>query len=78
MDEKTKELVGIAASIAAHCQPCFFYHLKKAEKLQIPLEDIREAIDLAIAISQSGDKNMVEFAERRLKKDTGDTSDEVN
>ncbi|PIV70087.1 MAG: alkylhydroperoxidase AhpD family core domain protein [Euryarchaeota archaeon CG01_land_8_20_14_3_00_38_12] len=68
MDEKTKELVGIAASIAGHCQPCFIYHLKEAEKLKIPLEDIREAIEFAKAISQSGDKNMVEFAERRLKK----------
>lgn len=68
MDKKTKELVGIAASIAAHCRPCFLYHLKEAEKLQISSEDIRETTELAKAISQSGDKNMVEFAERRLKK----------
>lgn len=33
MDELTKELVGIASSIAGHCRPCFLYHLKEAKKL---------------------------------------------
>jgi alkylhydroperoxidase/carboxymuconolactone decarboxylase family protein YurZ len=34
MDEKTKALVGIAASVAGNCAPCFehFYGLAIAEK----------------------------------------------
>ncbi|MBU2564799.1 MAG: carboxymuconolactone decarboxylase family protein [Candidatus Thermoplasmatota archaeon] len=68
MDEKTKELISIAASVAGHCPPCFLYHLKMARKLKISSKDIREAIELAKAISQSGDENMVKFTERRLKR----------
>ncbi|MCE5296861.1 MAG: carboxymuconolactone decarboxylase family protein, partial [Euryarchaeota archaeon] len=35
MDERTKELVAIAASVAGHCQPCFRHHLGKAKELGI-------------------------------------------
>ena len=68
MDKRTKELVGIAASIAGHCQPCFLYHLKMARKLQISSKDIRGAIELAKAINRSGDENMIKFAEQHLKR----------
>jgi AhpD family alkylhydroperoxidase len=37
MDEKTRELIDIAASVAGHCRPCFLYHFKQAEKLGVPL-----------------------------------------
>ena len=68
MDKRTKEIIGIAASIAAHCQPCFLYHLKEAKKLQISSEDIRETIEIAKAINRSGDENMIKFAEQHLKR----------
>ena len=29
MDDKTKELVAIGASVSAHCQPCVTYHVAK-------------------------------------------------
>ena len=35
MDAKTKELVGIAAAVAGHCQKCFAYHYNEAKKLAI-------------------------------------------
>ncbi len=44
MDPLTKELVAIAASVAARCQPCFDHHLKKARELGGPDADIKEAI----------------------------------
>jgi AhpD family alkylhydroperoxidase len=64
MDEKTKELVGIAASIASHCRHCFLTHLKKAKELQIPDEAINEAIELAMNCSRSGTMDMYKFAKQ--------------
>ena len=57
MDEKTRELVGIAASVAGHCRPCFQYHFKQAKKLGVPMYDISEA----------GDKGMHEFILKVIK-----------
>jgi len=63
MDERTLELVAIAASVAGHCQPCFKHHLGKARELNIEEEDIRKAISLASRISGIGDMRMAEFVE---------------
>ena len=66
MDEKTIELVGIAASVAGHCQPCLKHHVSTAKKLGIEKKEIRAAVALAKAISKSGDETMAEFAEIQL------------
>ena len=63
MDERTKELVAISASVAGHCQPCFKFHFLKAKELGISTEEIREAVGLAARISGVGDQRMLEFVE---------------
>jgi len=68
MDQKTKELVGIAAAAAGHCQKCFDYHYNEAGKLGVAKEDIAEAIELAQAIRQAGAKSMDEFAMRKKRR----------
>lgn len=68
MDEGTSELVGIAASIAGHCQPCLGHHMTAAKKLGIEKKDVRAAIALAKAISKAGDESMSELAGRLLGK----------
>ncbi len=45
MDERTKELIAIGASVSAHCQPCLAYHLEKARELGIEEDNIRTAIE---------------------------------
>ena len=45
MDELTKELIAIGASVGAHCQPCLTYHVEKARELGINDEEIRLAIE---------------------------------
>jgi len=71
MDEKTKELVGIAASISGHCRPCFLYHFKQAKELGVPMDDITEVIEFARSISAAGDKGMYEFILKELKEKKG-------
>ena len=68
MDAKIKELVGIAAAVAGHCQKCFSYHYNEAKKLGIDVGEINEAIEFAKAIRQTGDTGMDEFVGRILKK----------
>jgi AhpD family alkylhydroperoxidase len=63
MDERTRELVAIGASVAGLCQPCLRHHLLKAKELGISEDDIDGAIKLAKIISENGDKRMMEFTE---------------
>lgn len=44
LDEKTKELIAIAASFTANCHPCLDYHVEKARQLGTVTEEILEAI----------------------------------
>ena len=68
MDKKTFELVGIAASVAGHCQPCLRYHMRAAKKLGIDKKDVRAAVALAKAISKAGDESMSELASKLVGK----------
>lgn len=47
LDERTRELVAIAASVAADCLPCLRYHAGQAEKPGISRPEMREAAELA-------------------------------
>jgi AhpD family alkylhydroperoxidase len=67
LDERTKELIGIAASVAGHCRKCFLYHFKQAKKLGVSLEDIQEVIEFAGSISAAGDRGMNEFILKTIK-----------
>lgn len=68
MNEKTKEIAAIAASVAGHCQPCLRHHLAKARELRVSEEDIEDAIRLAKVISENGDIRMQEFAAGLINK----------
>lgn len=67
LDERTKELVGIAASVAGHCRPCFLYHFKEATKLGISIAEIHEVVKCANSISAAGDRGMNEYISKIMK-----------
>ena len=67
MDPSTKELVAIAASVAARCQPCFDHHLKKARELGASESDIDEAIRMADKVGQVGGQRMMDFIDMRRR-----------
>jgi len=66
MDENTKELISIGASLAAHCQPCIKFHIEKARKLGIPDDEIDEAIAVGRMIQKGAISAMDRFAESVL------------
>lgn len=66
LDPRTTELVGIAAAVAGHCQPCFDFHYRKACQLGVSLGEIRAAVTMARAVRAAGDRHTDEHADRRM------------
>lgn len=66
IDEQTKELIAIGASIGAHCQPCLTYHVAKAKELGLDADLISAAIDVGYIVQTGATVAMQEFANRVL------------
>lgn len=62
MDERTKELIAIGASVGAHCQPCLTYHVEKARELCIDDEEIRLAIETGHMVEKGAMSAMKKFS----------------
>jgi len=62
MDEQTKELIAIGASIGAHCQPCLTYHVNKAKEIGVDAEQIRAAMEVGQTVEKGSMSAMREFA----------------
>ncbi len=62
MDEKTKELIAVGASVSAHCQPCLQYHASKALEIGAEGQEIKEAIKIGKMVRQGAASNMDKFA----------------
>ena len=63
MDEKTKELIAIGASVSGHCQPCLSYHVNKAKELGIDEAEIREAIAVGQMVEKGALSAMRKFSD---------------
>ena len=63
MDERTKELIAIGASVGAHCQPCLTWHVKKARALGIDDETIRTAIETGHMVEKGAMGAMRKFTD---------------
>lgn len=44
LDEKTKELIAVGATVTAHCQPCLEFHADKARKLGATPAELQAAV----------------------------------
>jgi AhpD family alkylhydroperoxidase len=66
MDEKTKELIAIGASVAAHCQPCTSFHVKKAKGLGVSDELIKEAIEVGQMVERGAGEAMRDFINEKM------------
>ena len=62
MDEKTKELIAVGASVGAHCQPCLSYHVGKAKELGIDEAEIREAMAVGHRVEKGAMAAMKQFS----------------
>ena len=48
LDAKTKELIAMALSVAARCDPCVGYHAKALVKLGATRAELAEALAMAV------------------------------
>ena len=68
MDERTKELIAIGASVGAHCQPCLTYHVEKARELGIDDATIRAAIETGHMVEKGAMSAMRKFSATVLEE----------
>ena len=61
---KVKELLAVAVSLAAGCEPCYGAHLEKAKRLGNTDGEIREAIAVAEIVACGKIRMMVQSSEQ--------------
>jgi len=64
LDERTRELIAVGASFAAHCEPCLTHHVKKATAAGATDEAVREAVEVGRAVRSGAAAAMDRFAAR--------------
>lgn len=50
LDEKTKEMLGLACSMVLRCDDCVRYHLGKCHELGLTSEEIQEVFSIATLV----------------------------
>ena len=58
IDNKTKELIAVGASITANCQPCLQYHKDKALEFGADAGEIVEAIEMGKQVRKGAGAKM--------------------
>ena len=62
IDNKTKELIAVGASITANCQPCLRYHRNKALESGADAGEIAEAIEVGKQVRKGAAAKMDEYS----------------
>ncbi len=64
MEERTRELIAIGASVTANCEPCLRHHLRKAAECGAG----REEISAALAVGKEVRKGAAAMMERLIAR----------
>ena len=62
MDERTKKLIAVGASVGANCHPCLEYLVGKAQKFGIERSEIMEAVEVAKTVRGGAAASMDKLA----------------
>jgi AhpD family alkylhydroperoxidase len=66
MDERMKELVAMGAAAAANCHPCMDHHLAKCDDLEIPREEVMEAVKVGLMVNHGAERAIRKHARELL------------
>jgi AhpD family alkylhydroperoxidase len=69
MDDRTKKLLAVSASVGANCHPCLEYHVGKALELGIERNEITEAVEIAKIVRKGATTSMDALALKLLSND---------
>ena len=58
MEEQTKRLIAVGASVGANCHPCLEYTVGKALEAGVDRDDIMEAVNIAKGVRQGAASSM--------------------
>lgn len=61
-----QELVAIGAAVAANCEPCLKYHLRKAREAGLTDDQLRAAVTVAQKVKETPARLILEAADRLL------------
>ncbi len=53
LDKKTKEMLGLVASLVLKCDDCINYHLQELSKLDMADEELYEALNIGLVVGGS-------------------------
>ena len=76
-DPKVQELVAIAASVAANCEPCFKHHFDQARRLGVSAADMAAAVSIAESVKKAPARKMSELTNRLLECEPPDLQVDV-
>ena len=66
LNERTKELIAVGASVSANCHPCVKDHTAKAREMKIDEAEIQQAVDVGKMVRKGAagqmDKLLEEFS----------------
>ena len=67
LDRKTKELIAISASLAAHCTGCLEGHIRKALKYGATRDELSETISIAMGVNAAAIVDLTDKAAEALQ-----------
>ena len=67
LDRKTKELIAISASLAAHCTGCLEGHIRKALKYGATRDELSETIAIAMGVNAAAIVDLTDKAAEALQ-----------
>jgi AhpD family alkylhydroperoxidase len=76
MDEKTKILIAVGASVTANCQPCLKTAIAQAEAVGAEKKEIIEAIAIGRLVRRGATGKMDKFAQAQTGKNFQESSDD--
>src|SRR5689334_10816933 len=53
LDKRTKELMGLSASIVLRCDDCITYHIKQCAAVEVTREQFLDAFNVALVVGGS-------------------------
>lgn len=70
-----EELVAIGAAVAANCEPCLKYHVRKAREAGLTDDQLRTAVSVARKVKETPARLILEAADRFLAPDDRPSSE---
>ena len=75
MEDRTKKLIAVGASVGANCHPCLEYHVGRALASGLSRDEIMEAVETAKAVRAGAASSMDKLAVKLLNREPGAMSD---